>query len=340
MKTTILALLIAALLISGCNRAAENRNGTGTQPAANNNSDTRNVNSKGKTFSRFAPQAFPDPNPTIVTIYLSGLMVFHEESGRPGYEVGILQAPSGHHKHEFHFIYKDKPVTSPGTHWTLEVVTDPPLPGVTAPMIPPRHVGFTKRRPDDINAQNDFDWMIALDGDDFHKGEDMSMASGILKPIIHLPNGQLYTLYKSLDLERCQGGGGCIGAPGGGTDKRTEFGFVSETIAMDLTIGPNQRLILKDDTGASQTLAQYPTPGTTVISISNVRSTPGEDSDFQLYYTLFPKIDPKNRYDFDLTDRGAKNPHRYTAYNRPISKLTCCQMDCTSIRLINSGPLK
>ena len=336
MKRSIVGALIAvSLLFSGCTRTVEDRNGNESRSSENANSDGQ------LRKNRFESTNFADPNPTIITISLSGLMVFQEEkSGSGGYEVGILRVPAGHHKHEFKVTFDGNLESLPGKHWWIEVVTDPPLPGPPPARIPPRNVGFPKRRPDSMNAQNDLDWMIVFGGAEFHQGEDLTMAKNKLNPIIHLPNAELYTLYKSYDLERCQGGRGCVGAPGvpiGGGDPRTEFGFVSEMIAMDIILRPNQKVMLRDDIGTNKELMRYPAPGAHEIVISNIRNPPREDSDFQLYYQLFDQIDAGRRYDFDLTNRVTNGP-RYFPYNRPpkTSIRTCCMIDCSAVRLINN----
>ena len=307
-KPIFLTLIATSLIFSGCGRTQ--------QPTQN--TEQPSVSAVDRS---------------LVTLYFRGLMVFHKETGggRDGYyEVGIL--PAVKHDHDFKFFVNDEDLTTyldPKRHWTFEVT------GSTGSLILPEPKGHNQTRPDKEQGVRGFDWLIELDGPQFHDG-DLEVKKDVLKPIFHLPNGKLYTEYKSIDLIRCQGDGGCAKQD----NPRSDFGFMSETIAMDLELKSGQELILKSDSGQRSILKFSPGRGRQTVEIWNVRPKPTEESDFNLYYKLlFTKVSADQQYDFER-----KTGDRYFPYNPrprpqpPLSK-TCCQMDCTAVLLGRGGNL-
>jgi hypothetical protein len=279
-------------------------------------------------FSCLSCNKINSPEPLVVspdsslgvTISFGGLMVFHKENGRPSYEVGIL-GPDVSPEHEFTVsidgVKKDRQHLPAGGSWSLEITNPQGTSGAG-----PIEVGHTARRPDSASGQYDFSWIIDLESSEFH-GKELELKPGLLKPIFHLPNGMLFTEYKSIDLQRRQGNG-----------SPSLFGFVPETIALHLELRKGQELVLKDNSSSGSNgevfrLPYSPSHPPYYVSIRNVRNTPTNASDFGLYYKLFPGVPGDQQYDFGPT--GSKltplNPY-------PMSYLmTCCGLLCTSMLL-------
>jgi len=274
------------------------------------------------------------PDLMTVTVAFSGLMVFHQEQGRLSYEVGVL-GPDVADGHEFTVGYegvvKDRKHLPNGRSWTLKVTNSEVVPG-TGPV----EIGHQVRRPDNQAGQYDFSWIVDLEGSEFH-GSALELKAGLLKPIIHLPDGSLYTRFKSGDLQRWQGSG-----------TPSDFGFLPETIALGLKLKKGQVLVLKDDTSGTEVfrLPYIPNQAPYLISIKNVRHPLGEDSDFRLYYRLFPNIPKEKQYDFRRngdSKMSAFNPapmemplasrHHFSEETKSMIMIGCCAMDCSSVLL-------
>ena len=278
----------------------------------------------------------PDgPDEMEVQIQFSGLMVFHFNKVTQSYEVGVLSAADSH-DHEFCIQRKGaahplcRPDLPKGKRWTLSVI---PASGSAQPRAatPPAEVikvGHKGRRPDDDAGQYDFDWIVDLEGPEFHN-QPLNLQPGHLVPIIQLPKAALFTAYKSEDFIRWKG-------------KRTQdnpelFGFVSETTAMTLKLKAGEKVVLSEDgTGEEIFSVSYAPPSPVgrsdeVITIANIRPSNKDkgDSDFGMYYNLFKGVAADQQFDFDL------NPDK----NRPRAKnplpgyRTCCHLRCTSVFL-------
>jgi hypothetical protein len=242
-------------------------------------------------------------------------MVFHPEDGKPSYEVGILKA-NGHDFSVAGSGCRKCNALPHGTRWTLAIMNRTPQAPI--PPVAKRH----PRRPDDPKVEYDFDWIVDLEGDEFHQGE-LSLEQGHLQPIIHLPYGEFYTQYKSLDLQRRQGKNG----------KFVDFGFVPEVTGLTLELLEGQELTLKDDDSGTEIL-KLPDPSAHppyIIWIQNVRHPPMEASDFRMYYQLFPDVPRNKQFDFQAN----KTANRLYPLNPDPSYLarTCCQMACTAVLL-------
>lgn len=297
-KMIIAALLSAFLLFSNSNK---------TQPAT---------------------QVSPAVETNTVTVRFGGLMVFHKENNRPAYEVGIL-SPAVSKDHIFSLnwygVDKHRSDLPTDTSWSLEVLNAPPT---TVTPVAGGHDG--KRRPDKQGGQFDFDWLIDLEGQDFHKKE-LTLKKNLLSPIIHLPsNALLSTEYKSMDLKRWQGSN---------SKTASYFGFVPETIDLSLELHPGEELVLKDDKSGAAILKLpfNPYQKAYVVYVNNVRESPTKASDFGLYYNLFTGIDAKDKFDFeantDLPKYEPLNPYPEYDPHKPVHTKTCCMMLCTAILL-------
>ncbi len=275
------------------------------------------------------------PDDMEVQIHFSGLMVFHFNKNTQSFEVGVLSEDDSHH-HEF--CIQRKGAAHPlcrtdlpkGKRWTLSVV---PAPGAARPRFATpgaelMRIGHKGRRPDDERGQYDFDWIVDLEGPEFHD-KALTLQPGHLVPIIQLPKAPLFTAYKSEDFLRWKG-----------ETKPANpelFGFVSETTGMTLRLRPGERVLLSEDgTGEEILSVAYAPPSPVgrsdeVITIANIRPSNKDDgsSDFGMYYKLFKDISTNDQYDFDL------NPDK----NRPRAKnplpgyRTCCHLRCTSLYL-------
>jgi hypothetical protein len=287
---------------------------------------TLSLNPGAATSSATAPN-----DEMEVQIHFSGLMVFHLNPNTKSYEVGVLSEENSHN-HEF--CIQRKGASHPlcradlpkGKRWTLAVVPAPGSASVTAPPAADvMKVGRKGRRPDDEKAQFDFDWIVDLEGPEFHN-KPLELQPGQLVPIIQLPKARLFTAYKSEDFVRWKG-------------KKPQnpelFGFVSETTGMTLRIKAGEKVVLSEDGGDEILSIPYapPTPvgrSDEVITIANIRPDSKDgSSDFHMYYKLFKGAPIEEQYDFDLNP-DLKRPR---AKNPLPGYKTCCHLRCTSIFL-------
>jgi len=266
-----------------------------------------------------------------VVVSFAGLMVFHKETGKPGYEVGIL-VPSVSGGHRFSVACSGNSVKcnglpiqfSNGNNWSLSVTNGQPPAAIASPV----EIGHDpKRKPDNVNGQNDFSWIVDLESPEFH-GKELTLIKGLLSPIIHLPNIPLYTEFKSIDLKRWQGIG-----------PASAFGYVAETIAMKIDLRAGQEAVLKDNSKSIEILrlAYNPSGAPQRVEIANVMHPPPQASDFRLYYKIFAGITDSEKFDFDKnSDDLPNNPSLYLQLmtKHEIQVLpTCCGMLCDGILL-------
>lgn len=283
------------------------------------------------------PRSTPSPalnGEREVVVLFSGLLVFHFNKEKNSYEVGVV-APAAH-GHKFCIQRKGAPfplcredlAPALGDKWTLSISNSPGG--------KPRAIGHGgQRRVDHEEGQFDFDWIVDLEGPEFHN-KQLELIPGKLKPIIQLPKAELFTMYKSPDMLRWQGTK---------PDKPPVFGFVSETIGMRVTLKPKEVMLLTDDkTGAEILRVDYapPSPGGSneLIEFNNVRKPtpmgshpPAGPSDFSMYYPLFEGLDDKDKFDFDINPGKPTHPEPAIVKN-PLPKYkTCCDLKCTAILL-------
>lgn len=275
-------------------------------------------------FQKSKSKKSPPPPEMNVEVLFSGLMVFHLNKQTGSYEVGIL-SDADSPGHEFCVGRKGGQPTCRkdlaagiGTRWTLSVATPP-----GGDPVKKGHGGI--RTKDDLAGQWDFDWIVDLEGKEFHN-KPLELEAGHLKPIIQLPKASLYTRYKSPEFFRWQGNK---------PEKPEVFGFVAETIGMNLKIKPGEEVVLKDEkTGGVIISVPYspPTPvgpSDDILIVANVRPHNDHDmsSDFLMYYNLFKNIDKSEQYDFWIHE-GQPLPFNVIPY-----KKTCCNLMCTEVLL-------
>jgi len=263
--------------------------------------------------------------PSDVLILFSGLMVFHERgTGTNKYEVGILQRADHMFSISVDGIEILRDSWPEGRKWSLET----PEPASTAFTIGKKAIA--SRRPDTDDNQNDFGWLIDIET--LHSG--IKLTPEVLNPIIQLPDGEISTKYKSYDLKYWQG-------PKSKETEPKEFGFVPETISLELELRQNQPLLLKNDE-KTLNLIEKPMHKFHVVVIRNVPKDYSEDT-FHHYYEVFKDVDPTLQYHFeanrDKLERRErlhpKNPFPGYKYDLPRNEellRTCCMMACTAVR--------
>jgi hypothetical protein len=298
----IVLVTAVSMICFGCNRKPEAVN-----QRVERTDQTPPGTEKGGNSERGATRALAS-DATLGTILFTGLMVLHKDETKGSYEIGVIPATA--HGHQFRFVVDGFEKSVPGKNWTVEITNAAPVAAM------PKPTGRPRRRPDNRDSASDFNWVIDLEGSEFHDKE-LPLKEGVLDPIIHLPNGRLYTKYKSIDLERRRGAAGTW----------SDFGFVPEGLAIDVALEKDQKLILKNDSGAEVVLFEYPSPGEHTVKITNTLPMPSKASDFHLFYDLlFIGVPQSEQYDFD-----AKARNYYVPYNpRPNLLRTCCAMDCST----------
>lgn len=289
-----------------------------------------------------------------VTILFSGLMVLNKKSNGD-FEMGILGDDDVKKEHEFCVrqassskVICREDMGDMGTGWRFIVRNQAGSATPSPTPVPSLFLGAEgprpKRRPDDEAGQFDFNWIIQFDGPEFH-GDKLELLPGHLNPIIQLPKGQFFTRHKSYDLIRKKGD----------ETEDKAFGFVAETTGLRLTLQPGQELFLLDGTGEQGKEGKkilsvpYAFPYSEIVSITNVRPEPSEESDFHMYYDLFKPLDKSEHYDFIRNKNQFPCPDKREpchAYNmvphderweEKATLRTCCHVDCTKIYLSRSG---
>jgi len=172
-------------------------------------------------------------NTTAVEVALEGLMVLHKKAGNH-YEVGILK-PEIAHDHVFRIWIDNEELDLKeyprDKTWALEVVK--PSGGSSGPGMRLRERGHRGRLDDSRTGETDFSWAVDLEGREFHN-RLLRLRPGNLKPIIQLPDGELWTKYRAPMLQRKLGNG-----------TYSDFGFVTETTALSFNLRPGEKLRLK-----------------------------------------------------------------------------------------------
>jgi hypothetical protein len=306
-KIIIITLIVASTIFSNCNT-------------------TQQASVESTTLAK--SESVAPAKGCKVTVLFNGLMVFRKEKDSPRtYEVGVLETPP---PHRFEVIAgASEIVDRPTGHWRLEITN-----WRSTKKNPWEKIPNKPRRPDHKLGQSDFSWIIDLESREFHDGE-LKLKTGMLKPIIHLPNGELYTKYKSGDLKRWQRG----------QPAKTDFGFVPEAIALPLELNKDQMLVLRDDVpgGKVVELVKYNENSpekcsASEVHITNRRHPMSKVSDFGRYYDLIEgyrepsrPFDHSLHYDFE-PNRATNRPHPYNPYPGYELK-TCCMMACTVVLL-------
>lgn len=255
-----------------------------------------------------------------VEVTFDGLMVFRKV--KPDhYEVGILDKNTAT-DHEFHVVVGGKEFTpteiykfiSPGKdgkakNWRLEVLTSSGQPKPHD--IHARHVRDCNRLQDteleDVNHVFDFCWIMDLEKE-FNGNQEFKLKEGKLIPIIELNNGELFTKFKYDQLNRKR-------RPSGTSH---DFGFVAETIAIQVELEEDESLVL---TGGGGEVFRLSGKGPRQAGIFNApppmkKYKMGDQSHFPFYYELFEKPTTGTGVGDDIeAKQGGRRPmNRYYPY--------------------------
>lgn len=274
-----------------------------------------------------------------VTVEFDGLMVLRRVDNY--YELGVLDEKTAPHHH--FMVYENKKKVPPaliselmksGSRWSLDIVS---ASGSPEPDIKPRP-GNPCNRALDTKANTKahayaFCWIMDFEND-FNGGKEVKMNAGKFKPIIRLNNGELYTKDKYPELTK-DSAKGC-----------DDYGFVAETLALNIQLAGDQTLQLRVDgkpaftlskNGDRATLINGPHEHEEMEPIQRSRDAkcppPQDDppSHFLYYYNLFnaPRHDIYNKPDAKLP----VNP-------KPQVKITVPRQACGIVYLgVSSGPL-
>jgi hypothetical protein len=269
-----------------------------------------------------------------VEVTFDGIMVFRKVENH--YEVGVLDesAATGH---EFS-VFLDKNQIQPGklkqflrkgNLWRLEIITPS---GQKEANILERKNKACNRLQDTVNQEDsnhafDFCWIMDLEND-FHN-QELELIPGMLKPIIWLNNGELYTKYKYDQLERKQNS----------DPSCSNYGFVAETIALTINLQKDEKLVLRVD-GTQENVFELPRDGVSV-SIFNrpakkkskeKHNTPTsacnfEPSHFRFYYRLFRNLPEVSQFDIQTKQGGLHPLNRFQPPNKAINKFDEARKD-------------
>lgn len=238
---------------------------------------------------------------STIEITFEGLMIFHKEAGNR-YEIGILK-PEVAPGHKFQILVDEKPIDLTRykvKSWILEITGRPGSKGPTL-----RNVGHNNTRLMDSQVgQYDFSWSVDLESKEFH-GHELKLRPNKLWPIIHLPDGDFYTKYKSPFLDRKQDGGAF-----------SRFGFVAETTALEINLQQGEELVLKESNtgpeGVILRLGYDSHPHTVDIHNSPIGSVSSGPSHFKMYYQLFTGVAESQKFDFRF---NPETPAPASAFN-------------------------
>ena len=191
----------------------------------------------------------------------------------------------------------------------------------------------------------DFCWIMDLESE-FHGGQPLKLKQNVLKPIIVLNNGELYTKFKYDELEREQ-------RPKSGS--WNPYGFVAETLALKVNLRKGEHLVLSNGTG--QEVFRLPSAKGDVIaglynsppkhSKSMRASSAREPSHFLYYYDLFTNVAENEKVDIQPKQGGLKplNPFPKPRPKRGLDDLvrmfTFDNQECGAAFLgVSHDPLK
>lgn len=271
-------------------------------------------------------------NTSPITILFEGLMVFCKNEANDRYEFGVL-APDVAVDHEFKIAIDSGPADEPpidveyykrlGNIWTMDVVDIDS--GSIKKNFDKVENGHEGRLIDTPTGQYDFSWVMDLESDEFHRGP-LHLQRGKLTPIIHLTSGIFFTKYKSIALNRRLGAG-----------EFSAFGFVAETLGVDIVLQPNEELVFRVANAGEQGVIFRLRDSAQVI-IGNTPIPHDEHTDqgpthFQHYYKLFPKISDGEK--FELGPAGVRPARPINVHPKFENEhlRTCCGMVCGKVLL-------
>jgi hypothetical protein len=241
----------------------------------------------------------PQDVESLVTVVLAGLMFFRENEDEDSFNVGILRAAIDH---TLRILGPDNEVLNPGRHaeLVLEVIdqtTGTPRTGATAHRV---GTGVSFDRTDPDHDAEDYRYIVDFDVLYPERAGGYQIDPEALRPNIEVQVGRVYTLCRTEFLTTGQGAG-----------PRSDFGFMADTMGVDITLHSGERLALKDRLTGSRliTLDYDRDKPIRYIGIANIppELTPshhhGGLTHFQNYYLAIPKRF-RDRFDFGFRTEG------------------------------------
>jgi hypothetical protein len=252
--------------------------------------------------------------PNTVEVTFMGLMVFRQVNDH--YEVGVLDSHTAE-KHKLGITVGDKPIpdedlaqylkTKP---WTLSVVN---ASGNQNPIdIKARQNKPCNRLQDTENPKLDtqhfFDLCWLLDAEtELNGGKSLNMNEGLLTPIIHLQNGDLYTKnnFEALDTGV------------GENPTYSPLGYVSEMIALKVDLNPGEEFVLS---AGNQKIFRLAPQGMHNAGVYN-QPDPSDTvkSHFDYYYKLF-NVPKEERHHIRVSDTVKTKPPNLYIPKKPSDK--------------------
>ena len=284
---------------------------------------------------------------TLVTVTFEGLMIFHFDRDK-NLEVGVVNGARGHmftigrQNRGGRKVEVDsgriETARALGNNWSLDVVRAGEIvPGA----IKPYEKGHRDRHDRGDNVQQDFSWIMNLEGREFHN-KRLPLRRGGLSPVMRFSSGTLYTSCKTDGLDRKQGLDG---------DDYRPFGFVAETIAIDTKLEEGESLVLRvaGGGGEGEVFRLDHTPGERyVVALENMDHTHAGLTDvptpshFQYSYDLiFTSVPREERFEIRLSkDAGGDvSEPSPTPCPKPPGPMTVDPYKCGGVFIESPDPL-
>jgi hypothetical protein len=235
---------------------------------------------------------------STLTIIFRGLMVFRQEGSGAGsrFEIGIVPVPGPDHPpHHIHHIpristYKNgvldqvklvEDFQAPHRIWQLEVE------GPTTTGVSTDQQGATFNRLTH-GYERDYRWLLDFEAPPQAGYGPLAgkLNTGVLTPVIHIPNGVFYTRLKSPSLLRTIDG-----------DPETEFGPVAAAIACDIRLSGDFATLKVADNGVEVFKFRADATGNTLYDFANTSPDThvfnAAEEHFLHYYDMFTANVPK-----------------------------------------------
>jgi len=245
----------------------------------------------------------PLEDESLVTVFFAGLMYFRQDEEEHIFEIGILRGAPDHTFKIFGPDGKGADIPAETTELVLEVIDKKS--GNTRRDATPHQAGPEFNRRDSRGDPTDY--RLIVDFDELYPpispGDppDYEVFDDALSPTIYAYAGEAFTLCRTEFLTSKKG-----------DDPPTDFGYMADTIGLNISLEPNEVLVLRDRDAEDPILRVEYMPRTTqYIVVANLppremRDHPHDGpTHFQNYYLLVPKPFGE-RYDFAFKFDG---PH-------------------------------
>jgi hypothetical protein len=229
-----------------------------------------------------------------VQVKFDGLLI-GRYNGTDTYELGVLEAPM----HEFTVSYVITDPTQTTTaqvsftgsdrFWSLGVEGRDADASEFLTGTKPNRLRLP--RPGSSEMM-DYRWILHLEHDDCPAHpKPMPLEPGVLKTIIYITNGQVYTSLLTHQFERSLDSG-----------THVPFGVASDEMSVDIDVAAGQWVVLKS-LGTGDNIFRIPIIQNRKVTLwlLNTPTMPmpgGGPTHFQMYYSVFPNVPPEKRYQF------------------------------------------